>query len=304
MLSVTAQTFAQEVEQTSRSMPVVVDFWGENCAPCVALAPVLERLEPEYAGRLRLVKLDAGAAENRELTPRFGIRGVPTLLAFVNGEPVRRAVGNVPEPELRKFLDAALAGPGDGQATYRAAIKALEEGDRSRGIAMLREALQRDPTHVESRLVLLLELGRTPGPVDEKRLNEMIDEMWQLFPQLAILARHSYPFEVEGIQLRINCLNDRPVMPAARALRERLDKSPEDDWTRLTLARRLIAEGDFEQAVERLMQGLARGDAHSGFTYYRSLRSTHILAGTWNEETAQQVGEVMVRVEESRQGKA
>jgi thioredoxin-like negative regulator of GroEL len=65
MLGVTARNFAQEVEQISRSMPVVVDFWGENCAPCVALASVLERLEPEYAGRLRLVKLDAGAAENR-----------------------------------------------------------------------------------------------------------------------------------------------------------------------------------------------------------------------------------------------
>jgi len=304
MLSVTAQTFAQEVEQISRSMPVVVDFWGENCGPCVALAPVLERLEPEYAGRLKLVKLDAGAPENRELTPRFGIRGVPTLLAFVGGEPVRRAVGNVPEPELRKFFDAALAGPGDGQATYRAGIKALEDGDRSRGIAALREALERDPTHIESRLALVLELGRIPGPVDEKSLGKLNEELWTLFPQLAVLARHSYPFEVEALQLRINCLNDRPVMPAARALRERLETAPEDDWTRLTLARRLIAEGDFKKAAEWLLQGLARGDAHSGFTYYRSLRSTHILAGTWNEETGQQVEEVMVRVEASRQKKA
>ena len=304
MLSVTAQTFAQEVEQTSQSMPVVVDFWGENCAPCAALAPVLERLEPEYAGRLRLVKLDAGAAGNRELTPRFGIRGVPTLLAFVGGEPVFRAVGNVPEPELRKFFDAALAGPGDGQAIYRAAIKALEEGDRSCGIATLREALKRDPTHLESRLALLLELGRTPGPADEKCLSELTDELWQLFPQFAILARHSYPFELEAIQLRINCLNDRLVMPESRALRERIEKSPEDDWSRLTLARRLIAEGDFGQANELLMQGLARGDAHSGFTYYRSLRSAHILAGTWNEETAENVEAVMVRVEASRQSKA
>src|SRR4051794_6208016 len=244
MLSVTAQTFAQEVEQTSRSMPVVVDFWGENCAPCVALAPVLERLEPEYAGRLRLVKLDAGAAENRELTERLGIRGVPTLLAFTGGEPVRRSVGNVPEPELRQFFNAVLAGPGDAQAIFRAAIKALEEGDRSRGIAVLREALERDPEHVESRLTLLLELGRNAGPVDEKGLQELTEELWKLFPRFAITARQTYPDEIEAIQLRMSCLHDGPAMPEARLLRERLETAPEDNWTRLTLGRRLIAEGD------------------------------------------------------------
>jgi putative thioredoxin len=301
MLSVTAESFAQEVEQTSQSMPVVVDFWGEDCGPCKALAPVLERLEPEYAGRLKLVKLDAGAAENQELTGRLGVRGVPTLLAFSGGEPVRRAVGNVPEPELRHFFNAALAGPGDAQATYRAGIKALEEGDRARGIAALREAVKRDPAHMESRLALLLELGRIPGPVDETSLGKLNEELWMHFPQLAALARHSYPFEVEALQLRVNCLNDRPVMPAARALRGRLETAPEDDWTRLTLARRLIAEGEFKEAAERLLQGLERGEAHSGFTYYRSLRSVHILEGTWDDVTGKKLGDVMERVEASRQ---
>lgn len=301
MLNVTAENFAREVEQASRIMPVVVDFWGENCGPCVALAPVLERLEPEYAGRLKIAKLDAGAAENQELTRRLGIRGVPTLLAFAGGEPVRRAVGNVPEPELRHFFNAALAGPGDAQATYRTGIKALEEGDRARGIAALREAVKRDPGHMESRLALLLEVGRIPDPVDEKSLGKLSEELWIHFPQLAALARHSYPFEIEALQLRTNCLNDRPVMPATGALRGRLEAAPEDDWTRLTLARRLIAEGAFREAAERLLQGLERGEAHSGFTYYRSLRSVHILEGTWDDATAKKLGDVMERVEASRQ---
>jgi putative thioredoxin len=302
MLSVTAENFAREVLQTSRIMPVVVDFWGEECGPCKALAPVLERLEPEYAGRLKIVKLDAGLAENRELTMRLGVRGVPTLVAFGGGEPVRRAVGNVPEPELRHFFDAALAGPGDAQATYRSAVRALEEGDRARAIAALREAVKRDPAHMESRLALLLELGRAPGPADEKSLGKLNEELWIHFPQLAAQARHSYPFEVEALQLRINCLNDRSVMPAMRALRGRLDAAPEDDWTRLTLARRLIAEGEFKEAAERLLQGLERGDAHSGYTYFRSLRSVHILEGTWDDATANELGEIMERVEASRKG--
>lgn len=295
MLSVTAENFAREVLQTSRIMPVVVDFWGEECGPCKALAPVLERLEPEYAGRLKIVKLDAGLAENRELTMRLGVRGVPTLVAFGGGEPVRRAVGNVPEPELRKFFHALQAGAGEVQAIFRRAIKALEEGDRSGGIAALREAVARDPAHVESLLALLMELGRIAGPSDEKRLGEFTEDLYKLFPQFAAVGRHAYPYEIEAIQLRMNCLSDRPAMPEARALREQLEAVPEDDWTRLTLARRLIAEGDFAVAAELLLKGFERGGA-CALIYFRNFRSTHILAGTWNdEETGRQLDEAAER---------
>jgi thioredoxin-like negative regulator of GroEL len=229
---------------------------------------------------------------------------VPTLLAFTGGEPVRRSVGNVPEPELRQFFNAVLAGPGDAQAIFRAAIKALEEGDRSRGIAVLREALERDPEHVESRLTLLLELGRNAGPVDEKGLRELTEELWKLFPRLATTARQIYPEEIEAIQLRISCLGDRPAMPEARLLRERLEGAPEDNWSRLTLARRLIAEGDFKEAAERLLQGFERGEAGPGFVFLRDFRSVHILAGSWNEATGQQLEQVLERVEASRKKKA
>jgi len=304
MLNVTARTFAQEVEQTSRSMPVVVDFWGENCAPCVALARVLERLEPEYLGRIKLVELEAWAAENRELTERLGIRGVPTLLAFAGGEPGRRSVGNVPESELRQFFNAVVAGPEDAQGIFRTAIKALEEGDRSRGIAVLREALERNPEHVESNLTLLLELGRNAGPVDEQGLQELTEELWKLFPRFAVIARQTYPDEIEAIQLRMSCLRDRPAMPAARLLRERLETAPDDNWSRLTLGRRLIAEGDLEEAAERLLQGVERAEAAPGFVFLRDFRSVHLLAGSWNEATGQRLEQVLERVEASRKKKA
>jgi thioredoxin-like negative regulator of GroEL len=269
----------------------------------VALARVLERLEPEYIGRIKLVKLEAWAAENRELTERLGIKGVPTLLAFAGGEPVRRSVGNVPESQLRQFFNAVLAGPGDAQAIFRTALKALEEGDRSRGIAVLREALERNPDHVESRLTLLLELGRNEGPVDEQGLQELAEELWKLFPRFAVIARETYPDEIEAIQLRMSCLRDRPAMPAAPLLRERLETAPEDNWSRLTLARRRIAEGGFEEAAERLLQGVERGEAAAGFVFLRDFRSVHLLAGSWNEATGRQLERVLERVEASRKKK-
>src|SRR5579859_1879333 len=118
MLSVDAQTFLQEVEQASRITPVVVDFWGESCGPCKALASVLERLEPEFIGRIKLVKFDVGLPDHQELTSRWRVRGIPTLIAFSSGEPVRRSVGNLPVPELRNFFKAVLAGTGDVQAAF------------------------------------------------------------------------------------------------------------------------------------------------------------------------------------------
>lgn len=304
MLNVTSETFTTEVEQASFEIPVVVDFWGEGCAPCVALAGSLEKLEPEYATRIKLVKLDIGPPENLEVMERLGVRGIPTLLAFAGGEPVRRSIGNVPVAELRKFFDAALAGRGTVQSTYREGMRALEDGDRSRGIAVLREALQRDPTHIESRLALLLELGRIPAPVDDQKLRELNDELWTLFPQLATLAQYAYPEEVRAIQLRIDGLNDRSVMPTARALRERLEKAPEDDWARLTLVRRLIAEGDFKEAAERVLTGFECGEAAAWSIYFRTFRAAHILAGTLNEQAEQQMERATERGRASRQRNA
>ena len=132
----------------------------------------------------------------------------------------------------------------------------------------------------------------------------MAEELWKLFPPFATLARHAYPEEVRAIQLRINGLSDRPVMPAARTLRERLEKAPEDDWARLTLVRRLIAEGDFKEASDRLLAGLERGEAASASIYWRTFRAAHILAGTLNDVTEQQMEQAMERGRAARQDKA
>ena len=86
--------------------PVLVDFWAEWCGPCKMIAPVLEELATEYAGRLTIAKLNVD--DHREATEKFNIRGIPTLILFKNGEPEVTKVGALTKSQLAAFLDSNI----------------------------------------------------------------------------------------------------------------------------------------------------------------------------------------------------
>ena len=90
--------------------PTLVDFWAAWCAPCRAIAPVVEELAKEYAGRVGFAKLNVD--ENPKTATQYGIRSIPTLLLFKNGKPVKQIVGFTPKKELQKEIDALLTSKG------------------------------------------------------------------------------------------------------------------------------------------------------------------------------------------------
>jgi len=99
-IAVTDDTFEEEVLQSS--LPVVNDFWADWCGPCHAIAPILEEIASEHDGQLKVTKLDVD--NNPETPTRYGIRGIPTLIVFKNGEPVETLVGWMPKEQLLKKI--------------------------------------------------------------------------------------------------------------------------------------------------------------------------------------------------------
>lgn len=92
-----------QAEVIESSLPVLVDFWAEWCGPCRMIAPVIDQLADEYGGKVKIAKCDTEASH--QVPSRYGIRGIPTLILFKDGQPVDQVVGAVPKPVLAQLLD-------------------------------------------------------------------------------------------------------------------------------------------------------------------------------------------------------
>ena len=102
---VTDANFEQEVLKSS--IPVLIDFWAPWCGPCKAIAPIVDELAKDYAGKLKVVKVNVD--DNPETPARYGVRGIPNLLIIKNGQVKDQIVGAVPKGHLVKAVDNALA---------------------------------------------------------------------------------------------------------------------------------------------------------------------------------------------------
>ena len=104
IIHVTDESFEQEVLRSAD--PVLVDYWADWCGPCKMIAPVLDEIADEYDGKLRIAKLNID--QNPDTPPRYGIRGIPTLMLFKQGEVEATKVGAVSKSQLTAFIDSNL----------------------------------------------------------------------------------------------------------------------------------------------------------------------------------------------------
>jgi putative thioredoxin len=163
MIDVTVENFEAEVVAASMNVPVLVDFWAPWCGPCKSLGPVLEKLEAEYAGRFKLVKIDSD--QEQQLAGMFGIRSIPTCVLLMNGQPVDGFMGALPEGQVRAFLHKHVPTAEElvAEAQEEEALDALADGDTDTALEKLQHAVVTDPANDDARfdyVKLLLQLGR------------------------------------------------------------------------------------------------------------------------------------------------
>jgi putative thioredoxin len=140
IIETTLPTFERDVVERSHELPVVVDFWATWCGPCQQLGPVLEKLAREYNGKFLLVKVDVD--QQPEIAGAFGVQSIPHVFALKDGQAVNQFLGNLPEDQIRAWLDQLLPSPYD---TLLAEAQPLEQTDPKAAEAKYREAAQLMP---------------------------------------------------------------------------------------------------------------------------------------------------------------
>jgi putative thioredoxin len=244
MIDTTQDRFTRDVIDASHEVPILVDFWAPWCGPCRVLGPLLEKLEADYGGRFRLVKVDSD--ENPDLSAQFGVRSIPYVIAFADGEPVNAFVGALPETQLRAFIDKVIPDPSEIQR--RKAARLLAAGNAAAAASSLRSAIALDPENDAARLDLAnLLLADVPASGNTKDIVEAREV-------LARVSAHGHGgAALAALRTRLAALESSASLPPQAELEARIEANGADLQARLDLANRLIAARRFEPALEQLL---------------------------------------------------
>ncbi|MCD6662030.1 MAG: thioredoxin [Comamonas sp.] len=243
MIDVTVSSFEAEVIAASSEVPVLVDFWAPWCGPCKTLGPILEKLETDYAGRFKLVKIDSD--QEQQLAAMFGVRSIPTVVLMMDGQPVDGFMGALPESQVRAFLDKHL--PPAEQAQEDAAADTLDAGD---ALQRLQDAVVADPANDDARFGLV-KLLLQRGELDAAKV---------AFAPVA--AKVEISRRLAALQLWINAIDFLAAQPGGEsaivALDGRIAANKRDFEARLDRARILLALHRFTDAMDELLEILMR----------------------------------------------
>ncbi len=242
VIHATQANFTAEVLEKSRQVPVLVDFWAAWCAPCQMLMPVLSKLADEFQGRFLVAKVNSD--EEQELAVQYGIRGIPALKLFHQGKVVQEMVGAQPESEIRALLERYIERPAD---RIRAEALALHRaGESEKAMQRLQKAIEESPTYYplqEDRIALLIEQGR-------------LDEAARAVEQLP--ANIQADPSVGALITRINFARVVADSPEPSALEHVLSDDPKNNDARYQLSAHKIMAGEYEEAMEHLLEIMRR----------------------------------------------
>ena len=242
ILTVDSASFEQTVIEQSHTLPVLVDFWADWCAPCRMLAPILERIAEEYQGQIRVTKVNTESEP--QLAQAQGIRSLPTVRLYKLGQMVEEFLGVRPEAEIRAILDSHVMRAGD--RSLADAISAIATGEEEQAIALLQQTLADEPDN-ENAILMLCRLYLDRREYDEAE--PLIQKLGKGFgdnPELHELrARWTFA-----------CLTRQA--PSREILAQSVANDENNHSARYQLAAQLVMDGEYEDALEHLLFIVAR----------------------------------------------
>jgi putative thioredoxin len=238
-------SFMIDVVEASRHQPVIVDFWATWCGPCKQLGPALEKAVTEAKGAVKLVKIDVD--KNPGMAGQLRVQSIPTVYAFVDGQPVDGFMGAVPDSQLKAFIDKLIGpapeGDGAGEAPQidqilALAAESLSLGDTGGAAQAFAQVLQLDPQNLKA-IAGLARCYLTGG--DHERAAEAV----------AMAHPDAKDPELDSVRAALKLAAEAPA--ETRALEQRLAKDPADHAARLDLAKALAGQGRFGEASDQLL---------------------------------------------------
>lgn len=240
------ESFAKDVIEASMRVPVLVDFWAPWCGPCKQLQPILEKLVNQANGKILLCKVNID--EEPEIAQQLRIQSVPTVYAFVSGQPVTGFAGAQPESQVKALIDKLIGAPlgPEGATDLEAANAAAEAGDDATAAQIYSELLQEDPANAEA-LGRLARLLIASGQVEDAKA--LLDGA------PAEAAGHA---EVTGARAALDLAQASGDLGDPAELEARLAADQDDHDARLRLAVLLFLRGQVEAALSETCKVVKR----------------------------------------------
>jgi len=201
-IQVTSQTFEADVLRKSQETPVLVDFYADWCGPCKSLGPTLEKLADEYQGAFILAKIDADAEQM--LVQGMGVRSLPTVVLFKNGQPADHFMGALPEGEIRAILDKHVERL--EQSPIERAEALVVAGDYDEAIALYQLITADDPENYDVYLRMAQALLKKGDLASAEAIIDRLPEAHKLDPRAkAVVASKAFLELLDGAPDRATC---------------------------------------------------------------------------------------------------
>lgn len=238
VFDVTEVDFNQRVIENSYKQPVFVDFWAEWCGPCQALMPLMEKLAIEYQGKFALAKVNSD--EQSQLASQYGVRSLPTIKVFKNGQEVDSFTGVQAEPVIKTIIEAHIDRESD--KLRKAGIAAIKNSEPKKALELLSQAVAMDPDR--DNLKLDLAKGYVATGDAEKAT--------QIINALPFNLRNSD--EAEKILAMVGFIEESKNAPAETVLETSIKKNPNDLQARYQLGSLKILADDNEAGLKQFLE--------------------------------------------------